>query len=147
MDCNKSLPRSTPEKQGIPSRAVLDFLLEIEKENVELHGFMLLRHGNVVSEGWWSPYSSKLKHMLFSLSKSFTSTAVGLAVSEGLISVEDNVISYFKKELPENISENLSAMKIKHLLSMSTGHDKDTSDRVFSQKEGSMVKAFLELPV
>lgn len=147
MDCNKKLPRSTPEKQGMSSKAVLDFLLEIEKEKVELHGFMLLRHGNVVSEGWWSPYSSKLKHMLYSLSKSFTSTAVGLAVSEELISVEDNVISYFDEELPENISENLSAMKIKHLLSMSTGHDNDTSDRVFSQKEGNWVKAFLELPV
>ena len=144
---NKQLPRSTPEKQGIPSKAILDFIQEIEKEKIEFHGFMMLRHGHVISEGWWSPYASKLKHMLFSLSKSFTSTAVGLAVNEGLMSVEDKVMDYFPGDLPDNIGENLSAMKIKHLLSMSTGHDKDTTDHVVSQKEGNWVKGFLELNV
>ncbi|MBU3110273.1 serine hydrolase domain-containing protein [Clostridium lacusfryxellense] len=144
---NKQLPRSTPEKQGIPSKVILDFIEEIEKEKIEMHGFMMLRHGNVISEGWWSPYTSKLKHMLFSLSKSFTSTAVGLAVNEGLISIEDKVVDYFSGDLPDNIGENLSAMKIKHLLSMSTGHDKDTTDHVVSQKEGNWVKGFLELNV
>ncbi|MBU3191366.1 beta-lactamase family protein [Clostridium bowmanii] len=147
MNSNKQLPRSTPEKQGIPSKAILDFIDDLEKEENEIHGLMILRHGNVVSEGWWAPYRSELKHMLFSLSKSFTSTAVGLAVNEGLISVEDKVIAYFPKELPENISENLSVMKIKHLLSMSTGHDKDTTDHVVLQTEGNWVKGFLELEV
>jgi CubicO group peptidase (beta-lactamase class C family) len=147
MSNNKQLPRSTPEKQGVFSKAILDFILEVEKENIELHGFMLLRHGNVISEGWWAPYTPELKHMLFSLSKSFTSTAVGIAVNEGLLSIEDKVISYFPGELPEEISENLSTMKIKHLLSMSTGHDKDTSEHAFSNKEGNWVKGFLELPV
>ena len=147
MSYNKQLSRSTPEKQGISSKAILDFIVDLEKEKIELHGFMMLRHGNVVSEGWWAPYSSELKHMLFSLSKSFTSTAVGLAAKEGLLSVEDKVISYFPKDLPENISKNLSMMKIKHLLSMSTGHDKDTTDHVVSQKEGNWVKGFLELTV
>ena len=144
---NKQLPRSTPEKQGIPSKSILDFIVEIEKEKIQLHGFMMLRHGHVVSEGWWKPYTSELKHMLFSLSKSFTSTAVGLAVDEGLMSIEDKVIDYFPKDLPENISGNLLAMKIKHLLSMSTGHDEDTTHRVVSQKEGNWVKGFLELNV
>lgn len=147
MTNNKQLPRSTPEKQGMKSKAILDFIVEIEKEKIEFHGFMMLSHGHVVSEGWWSPYAFEFKHMLFSLSKSFTSTAVGLAVNEGLMSVEDKVISYFPKDLPRNISENLSAMKVKHLLSMSTGHNEDTTDHVVSQKEGNWVKGFLELDV
>jgi hypothetical protein len=147
MISNKQLPRSTPEKQSIPSKAILDFIQAVEKEKIEFHGFMMLRHGHVISEGWWSPYTSELKHMLFSLSKSFTSTAVGLAVNEGLMSVEDKVVDYFPGDLPDNIGENLSAMKIKHLLSMSTGHDKDTTDYVVSQKEGNWVKGFLELNV
>lgn len=147
MNYNKQLPSSTPELQGIPSKAILNLIGDLESEKYEIHGLMILRHGHVVSEGWWAPYSSELKHMLFSLSKSFTSTAVGLAVSEGLMSVEDKVISYFPKELPENISENLSAMKIKHLLSMSTGHDKDTTDHAVSQKEGNWAKGFLEFAV
>jgi len=147
MNNNKQLPRSTPEKQGMKSSAILDFIEELEKEKIELHGFMMLRHGHVVSEGWWAPYTSELKHMLFSLSKSFTSTAVGLAVNEGLMSVEDKVIDYFPKDLPENICKNLSAMKVKHLLSMSTGHDVDTTEHVGSQSEGNWVKGFLELDV
>ncbi|RPJ50220.1 MAG: serine hydrolase, partial [Chloroflexi bacterium] len=72
------LPRCTPESQGILSAAIIRFVEEIERNIAELHSFMLLRHGAVVAEGWWSPYAPERPHMLFSLSKSFTSTAVGL---------------------------------------------------------------------
>ena len=84
MNNNKQLPRSTPEKQGIHSKAILNFIEGLEKEDNEIHGLMILRHGHVVSEGWWAPYRSGHKHMLFSLSKSFTSTAVGLALMKEL---------------------------------------------------------------
>ncbi len=69
------LPRSLPEEQGIRSTAVSAFLDRIKKLNIELHSLMVLRHGHVVAEGWWSPYRPELPHMLFSLSKSFTATA------------------------------------------------------------------------
>jgi CubicO group peptidase (beta-lactamase class C family) len=48
-----------------------------------MHGLMLMRHGQVVAEGWWKPYGPQFVHSLYSMSKSFTSTAVGLAVAEG----------------------------------------------------------------
>ena len=108
---------------------------------------MLLRHGHVVAEGWWSPYSPERPHMLFSLSKSFTSTAVGFAVTEGKLSVEDSVISFFTEDLPEEISENLKSMKIKYLLSMSTGHAQDTTGRLHEDKSNNWAKAFLAAPV
>lgn len=147
MSNGNKLVRSTPEEQGINSEAVLDFLENIEGDNLGLHSFMLLRHGFVVSEGWWAPYSEDSPHMLFSLSKSFTSTAIGLAVEEKLLTVEDKVISFFTEELPEKIDENLAQMKIKHLLTMGTGHEKDTTDAVVSQKDGDWVKGFLGLKV
>ena len=78
-----TLPRSTPEAQGIPSAAVTAFLAAVEQQDCGLHSLMLLRHGHVVAEGWWSPYTPGAPHMLYSLSKSFTSTAIGLAVAEG----------------------------------------------------------------
>ncbi len=139
------LERSSPEEQGISPAAITEFVAEAEKSLCSLHSIMLLRSGKVVAEGWWYPWRAETPHMLFSLSKSFTSTAVGLAVAEGRLRVEDNVLTFFTREAPKKVSENLARMKIKHLLSMSTGHDQDTTDRVF--KSHNPYKAFLSLPV
>lgn len=106
---------------------------------------MLVRHGSVIAEGWWAPYAAQLPHMLFSLSKSFTSTAIGMAVDEGLLTVDDLVLSFFPEEAPAKPDANLQAMRVRHLLSMSTGHEQDTSDRTFP--EHNWLKAFLSLPV
>src|SRR5687767_2391526 len=80
---DKPLPRSTPEAQGISSSAVVAFLDDVGKNVDSLHSFMLVRHGHIVAEGWWAPYDAKSRHELYSLSKSFTSTAVGIAIAEG----------------------------------------------------------------
>ncbi len=118
-----SLARATAESQGIPSRAIQDFVDAVEQEELGLHSLMLLRHGRVVAEGWWEPYEQRSPHMLFSLSKSFTSTAVGLLVAEGKLTVDDLVLPFFPDEAPAHPSANLRAMRVRHLLSMSTGHD------------------------
>ena len=141
------LPRRLPESQGVSSASVLSFLDGIEDAIHDLHGFMLLRHGAVVAEGWWRPYGPELPHMLFSLSKSFTSTAVGFAVSEGLLSPEDTVLSFFPEDAPDTVSPNLAAMKVRHLLTMTTGHDRDSTDATFRRRDRRAEKAFLSLPV
>ncbi len=141
------LPRSTPEQQGVSSSAIAAFLEAVEQNQKELHSFMLLRHGRVAAEGWWSPYGPERPHMLFSLSKSFTSTAIGLAVEEGRLSVDDPVLSFFPDEAPEHPSDHLSSMRVRHLLSMSTGHAEDTIGRLGGREDGNWVKAFLGLPV
>jgi CubicO group peptidase (beta-lactamase class C family) len=120
-----SLARSTPEAQGVAAAGILDFLDAIEREKFELHSFMMLRHGKVIAEGWWEPYGPDFVHTMYSMSKSFTSTAVGFAVAEGKLSVEDKVVSFFPDDLPEKISENLAAMRVKDLLTMSTGNEKE----------------------
>ena len=119
------LPRSTPEAQGVSAAGILDFLDAVERENFELHSLMMLRHGKVIAEGWWEPYGPDFVHTMYSMSKSFTSTAVGFAVAEGKLSVEDKVVSFFPDDLPEKISENLAAMRVKDLLTMSTGNEKE----------------------
>ena len=140
---DSTLPRSTPEAQGIPSAVIAAFLAAVEQGDCGLHSFMLLRHGHVVAEGWWAPYEPDAPHMLFSLSKSFTSTAVGMAVAEGRLSVDDPVLAFFPKEAPRTPSENLAAMRVRHLLSMSTGHDHDTTEYLYKQQDGDWAKAFL----
>ena len=141
----RHLPRSTPEAQGVSSAELLAFLDAVAKSDSEFHSFMLIRHGHVVAEGWWSPYAADLNHMLYSLSKSFTSTAIGFAVSEGRLTVDDLVISFFPDKLPATVSDNLAALKVKHLLTMSAGHDKDSSHDI--QKTNDWVRNFLAHPI
>lgn len=135
------LPRATPESLGISPRGVLAFLDSLAEAGMEIHGFMLLRRGQVAAEGWWAPYAPALPHTLYSMSKSFTSTAVGFAVAEGLLSVEDKVVSHFPGQLPEKVSDHLAALRVKDLLTMAVGHDKDPTWAVV--KEQDWVKAFL----
>jgi CubicO group peptidase (beta-lactamase class C family) len=141
------LQRTSPESQGIASSAILQFVEAVDTQLHELHSFMLLRHGCVVAEGWWSPYAPQKLHMLFSLSKSFTSTAVGLAVSEGRLTVDDPVLSFFPDVAPTEVSEHIVAMRVRHLLSMSTGHDVDTMPRLVEQPDGVWTRGFFEVPV
>jgi len=140
------LLRSTPEAQGISSAALLAFVDALDSIQ-EMHSLMVLRHGSVVAEGWWSPYAAARPHMLFSLSKSFTSSAIGLAVAEGRLSVDDRLLSFFPDEAPLHPDANLAAMRIRHLLSMSTGHDQDTTARLHANQDGNWVKTFLAMPV
>ena len=87
-----------------------------------MNSFMLVRHGHVVAEGWWAPYDAESPHSLYSLSKSFTSTAVGLAIAEGKLSLDDEVLKFFPDDAPTEPSKNLKAMRVSDLLRMSTGH-------------------------
>ena len=139
------LPRSTPEAEGVSSAGIAAFLNGITQHKHELHGFMMARHGKVIAEGWWAPYGPDLKHTLYSISKSFTSTAVGFAVAEGKLSVEDKVTSFFPGDLPEKVSENLAALQVKHLLTMSVGNEKEPTGAVVQQE--NWVKAFLAAPI
>jgi CubicO group peptidase (beta-lactamase class C family) len=140
------LPRATPEAQGISSTAISSFLSAAEQQGLELHSLVLVRHGQVVAEGWWEPYSAEKVHLLYSLSKSFTATAIGLAVAEGRLFEDDLVTSFFPDDLPETISDHLAAMKVRHVLSMATGHVEDTLDRAVKINGDNWVKGFLSLP-
>ncbi|MDB5135921.1 MAG: hypothetical protein JWP37_2524 [Mucilaginibacter sp.] len=143
-----TLPRSTPEMQGISSAGISRFLEAIRESKQEFHSLMILRHGYVVAEGWWQPYSSEHRQQLYSLSKSFTGTAIGLAVAEGLLTVDDPVIKFFPDLLPNEVNDNLAALKVKHLLSMSVGHAKDSILILEASATGvPWEKTFLNLPV
>lgn len=141
------LPRTSPEQQGISSAGVLKLVEALDSQIHEVHSFMLLRHGSVVAEGWWGPYAANLPHMLYSLSKSFTSTAVGLAVNEGLFSLDDPVLPFFPDEAPAEVNEHLAAMQVRHLLSMSTGHHDDTMPPMIEKHMHNWVEGFFAIPV
>ena len=137
------LPRSTPEAQSVSSSGILSFIETVDKDIDSLNSFMLVRHGYVVAEGWWTPYHPQARHSLYSLSKSFTSTAVGLAISEGKLSVDDPVIKFFPEDAPSDPSNNLKSMRVSDLLRMATGQQTEPP----RTPEASWVKTFLAHPV
>ncbi len=141
------LPRSAPEAQGISSAALLDFITAADTEIDTFNSFMLVRHGHVIAEGWWTPYGPEIPHVLFSLSKSFTSTAVGLAINEGKLSLDDRVMSFFPDDVPGNPAPNLPEMRLRDLLIMSSGQDADVIRNFPFISPEDPVKAFLRLPV
>jgi CubicO group peptidase (beta-lactamase class C family) len=136
------LPRSAPESQGVSSDAIRDFVAAADKINT-LHSFMIVRHGRVIAEGWWSPESADKPHVMHSLSKSFTSTAVGLAIDEGKLKLDDPVLKFFPADAPADPSDNLKAMTVRDLLTMTCGHD--TEPKMVNGMPS--VKTFLAHPV
>ena len=140
-------PRSTPSSQGVDAAGVEAFLdaMEIHPE-VELHSLMLLRNGHVVTEGWWAPYAPDRVHLLYSLSKSYTSTAAGFAVAEGLLDLDRTVLSYFP-ELDADITDPRSrSMLVRHIAAMASGHHDECIERVWDSDPGDLIRGFLRIP-
>lgn len=141
------LPRSAPEAQGVSSEAITQLISAFTEQVDSMHGFMLVRHGQVVAEASWKPFDKDSRHTLYSLSKSFTSTAMGMAIDEGRLSLDDQVLSFFPGQTPANPSRNLESMRIRDLLSMSTGHTSGDLQAIDWDSEKSIVSQFLELEV
>ncbi len=139
------LPTSSPAAQGVDARGIHAFLDTVEAApNIDPHSVMILRHGQVVAEGWWAPYTAGRRHLLYSLSKSFTSTAAAFAIAEGLLRLDDPVISYFP-ELDADVTDARSrSMLVRHVASMASGHEEETWGEVRTADEP--VRAFLQLP-
>jgi CubicO group peptidase (beta-lactamase class C family) len=141
------LPHSTPSAQDVDAAGLEAFLDAIDAApEIELHSLMVLRHGNVIAEGWWAPYSPDRVHLLYSLSKSFTSTAAAFAIAEGLLDLDATVLSYFP-ELDADITDPRSrAMKVRHVAAMASGHLTETLDRARRADPTDLVRGFLLIP-
>jgi CubicO group peptidase (beta-lactamase class C family) len=141
------LPASSPAAQGVLAEGIEVFLDALESApEVEPHSLMVLRHGYVVAAGWWWPYTADRPHLLYSLSKIFTATATGLAVGEGLVGLDDPVVSYFPELASRVTDRRARSMLVRHLASMASGHTEDTAGRVFGTGDGDPVLNFLLVP-
>ncbi|MEV3908280.1 serine hydrolase domain-containing protein [Streptomyces canus] len=142
-----SLPTSTPAAQGVDAAGIQAFLDALESDPaIEPHSLMLLRHGRVVASGWWAPYAPDRLQLLYSLSKSFTATAAGFALAEGLIGLDDPVISYFPEFEADVTDPRSRAMLVRHVASMASGHLEETLDRARAQDRDELVRGFLLVP-
>ena len=125
------------------TEAMDKYLQAATDKKINIQSVMVLQHGKVMYEKWINGGEPQKPHILNSVSKTFTSAAVGLAVNEGLLSLDDKLISFFPDDLPSSVSENLKKVTIHHLLTMNCGHDSEPRRR-----EGdSWVRTFLAWPV
>ena len=119
---SKALPRADfPEQVGVSSKAISELLDDFERSQIELHSIMILRHRKVAFETWRDPYAPDIPHTMYSVSKSFTSIAIGFAIDEGLLTLDTKVIDIFPEYRPQKYDENLEKLTVFHLLTMTAG--------------------------
>ncbi|MDQ1546662.1 MAG: hypothetical protein QOH69_1566 [Actinomycetota bacterium] len=116
-----SLPRDTPESQHVESAGIRDLVAALESLG-SVRSLMLVRHGFVVAERWWAPGAPDVASDVWSLSKSFSSTAVGIVIAEGRLTLTDRVVDLLPEEVPSEADERLARLTVRHLLTMTTGH-------------------------
>jgi CubicO group peptidase (beta-lactamase class C family) len=142
-----SLPRSAPLEQHVDPAGVIAFLDAMDaRPDIEMHSFMLVRHGHVAAEGWWRPYSAERVHLLYSLSKSFTSTAAAFAAAEGLLDLDDTIVKHFPEFESEITDPRSRAMRVRHVASMASGHNRETAQEAFTADPKEPVRGFLLIP-
>jgi len=142
-----SLPRSTPAEQGADPAAILRFLDAVEEDpGVEMHSLMVVRHGRVVAEGWWAPYSAGRPQLLYSLSKSFTSTAAAFAQAEGLLDLDDTVVSHFGEFAADITDPRSRSVRVRHVAAMASGHTHEMLGEAIMRDPQEPVRGFLLIP-
>ena len=140
------LPTATPESQGVSSRALVKFLRDINARIRYPQGLIFTRHGHIVCEAYWSPAAPDIPHQLFSLSKSFTSSAIGIAIGEGRLTLDDKILSFFPEYDTPAVGPQMRKVTIRHLLTMGCGHSECPSHILLGADPAcDLVKGFLEL--
>ena len=143
------LPRSHASEEL--KSGIANLMDVITYKNLDLHSLMVVQNGCVVAEHYRGEGAAHRSHIMWSVSKTFTATAVGFAVEEHKLRLKDRVVSFFPDQLPVTMSRNLSRMTIRDLLTMTTGHTTDPTPSIDTDSIPSQsvdwVKTFFECPV
>ena len=142
------LPRGNASSeliQAVDSFVAATQTRPVAPDSIVLHSVMVLKHGEVLLERWMNGYTPEMPHEMHSVSKTFTATAVGLAINEGKLKLADKVVDFFPDKLPAKRSEYLNAMTVRDLLTMTCGHDEEPNTRRGDSVD--WVEGFLAWPV
>ena len=141
------LPRSSPEAEGIRAGTVEGLVRAAATGGLGLHSLMVLRRGRVVAEVWWAPYARDAPHTLFSVSKSFTATAVGIAADERLLSLDEPVVAFFPTMVTARARASMNGVRVRDLLTMSAGHGQDSLSVLRALPAEDWARLFMEIPL
>ena len=141
----KTWRTSTPEAQGMDSAKLVEMFQKIREQGTPIHSFLIIRHGYLVAEAYFDPFTAETHHDLFSATKSFTSTLIGIAIDEGKVKgVDQRVLDFFPGVKVSDDSQGTSAMTLEHLLTMTAGHKADSVDNVYGSRDWA--RDFFSLP-
>ncbi|MBQ8274517.1 MAG: serine hydrolase [Bacteroidaceae bacterium] len=133
------LPRSTPEAQGISSARIQEFMDTLMRDRrTEIHSCIVMRHGHVVAEMYPQPWRKDYRHTMYSVSKTFTSVAVGMCIQDSLVALSDTIGKFIS--MPASATRNVRAITVRDLLTMQSGIPVDTKMRIH---ETEWLRAYL----
>jgi CubicO group peptidase (beta-lactamase class C family) len=147
---------TTPEEQGMSSAKLDEMMQFIEDSDAPIRGLVVTRNGYIVKEQYWNYYNENTTHQIFSCTKSFTGTLIGIAIKEGFIdNVSQRVLDFFPEMTIENMDSRKGNMTLEHVLTMTTGLDWNEwnisysdADNMYNQMFNSdnPIQFFLNLP-
>jgi CubicO group peptidase (beta-lactamase class C family) len=137
---------TSPSEQGVSPAGISAFLDAIERDpGIEPHGLIIQRHGRRIVEGYWAPHTGDRRRLVYSLSKTFTGTALGLQLGEGRLSLDD-LVSAHLPELFDEADPLTRLMRIRHIASMASGHGDETLPDALAIDPADPVRAFFKIP-
>ena len=143
LDCRRPDPLPRGKATEELDKAFDAYLAAVKEHNEDLHSVMVLQGGKILEEYFAVPDTA---HIMNSVSKTFTSSAVGFAINEGLLSLDDKIVDLFPESVPENPQKWLGDVTVRHLLTMNSGHGKDPTHEI-RDGEDDWIKAFMEWPL
>ena len=137
-------PGPLPRAQASPEldEAFAAYLEAVGRDSTGVHSIMIVQHGMVLEEKFFVPDTA---HILNSVSKTFTATAVGFAIDEGLLHLDDRIVDIFEDHLPAHVSDTMARVTVRHLLTMNSGHGQDPTYAIRTGEEDWITK-FMEWP-
>lgn len=138
---NGNLPRDVRQQSAINS-AVTEFVDAMAADSMELHSVMVVQRGKVTAQRWLGDNTPDKPHVMWSVSKTFLSAAVGIAIGEGKLHLDDKVVEFFPDRIRPDVEGDFQAMTLRDLLTMSSGHNEEPS------KEGDdLIANFFSTPL
>ncbi len=138
------LSYSTPEEQGIDSMDILRFLDTVEQEHILLDSLMIVKNAAIVCEAYWAPFKRTEKHLLQSVSKSFTSMAVGILINEEKLKLSDKMVNFFPSYVGKDCNERVKHITVRDLLTMTASNAKTPA--IFTRLTSSWIENYFTMP-
>ena len=112
------IKKITPERAGISSEKVLRFFQNLESYEMPLHSAILSKGDEIYAESYYAPFHEKFLHRMYSVSKTFVAVAIGAAVTEGLITLDDAIIDHLPEYKNEQSDEFQARCTVRDMLRM-----------------------------
>lgn len=133
---------SSPEKHGIRSENILEFIKKLEDSRLSTHDVIIMRNDEIIYEAYWKPFNKDFLHRMYSVTKSFVAIAIGFLEQEGKISLDDEISKYFPDELKSQPDQNIRNQTIRHMLMMCTA--KSDRGSWFAARTNDRVRFYFE---